>query len=112
MSEDNARRLIRKYGAEARCVCAEVPENVHPHLFRHSWAMHLYQSGVDLMLVSQWLGHAKPQTTLIYAHADTEQKRRAFEKAALASGSMKAHIDPSRYKIDDDNVLKQLYGLR
>ena len=75
MTEDNVRKLIAKYGVQARKICKEVPENVHPHLFRHSWAMVLYQNGVDLTLISQWLGHSNLETTLIYAHADTELKR-------------------------------------
>ncbi|MEY8432582.1 tyrosine-type recombinase/integrase [Lachnospiraceae bacterium 48-42] len=43
--------------------------------------MHLYQHGMDLTMVSQWLGHADISTTLIYAHADTEMKRKAMEEA-------------------------------
>jgi len=54
--------------------------HIHPHLWRHSRAMHLYQHGMDLTLVSQWLDHVNLETTLIYAHADTEHKRRAIEK--------------------------------
>lgn len=45
------RYMLLKYGEKARGVCLEVPENVHPHLFRHSRAMHLYQEGMDLTLV-------------------------------------------------------------
>ena len=66
MTEDNARDLIQKYGLKARKVCAEVPENVHPNLFRHSCAMSLYQSGIHLTLISEWLGHKNFETTLIY----------------------------------------------
>ena len=58
MSDDNARRFIQKYASMARLECTEVPENVYPHLWRHSRAMHLYQRGMDLTLISQWLGHA------------------------------------------------------
>ena len=36
--------------------------------------MHLYQAGMPLALITEWLGHADPETTLIYAHADTEMK--------------------------------------
>ena len=76
MTEDNVRYIVRKYGISAKKECLEVPDNVHPHLFRHSLAMSLYQNGVDLSLVSQWLGHSCVETTLIYAHADTEPKSR------------------------------------
>lgn len=64
MTSDNARKLIKAYGTLARRNCVEVPENVYPHMFRHSRAMHLYQHGMPLLLVSQWLGHANVETTL------------------------------------------------
>ena len=92
MTEDNVRKLIAKYGVQARKICKEVPENVHPHLFRHSWAMVLYQNGVDLTLISQWLGHSNLETTLIYAHADTELKRKALEKAVPVESLSLIHI--------------------
>jgi len=79
MSDDCVRKFLKIYGKSAKEICAAVPDNIHPHLFRHSRAMHLYQRGMDLTLVSQWLGHANLSTTLIYAHADTEHKRRAIE---------------------------------
>ncbi|SEN92844.1 tyrosine-type recombinase/integrase [Cryobacterium luteum] len=50
-------------------------------MLRHFRAMHLYQAGMPLALITEWLGHADPETTLIYAHADTEMKRRALAKA-------------------------------
>jgi len=112
MTEDNARDLIGKYGVSARAICAEVPENVHPHLFRHSCAMSLYQSGVHLTLISEWLGHANFETTLVYAHADTEIKRRAIEKAIPEDTPLKKHTDAERYKVDDEDILKQLCGLK
>jgi site-specific recombinase XerD len=112
MTEDNARDLIGKYGVCARTVCAEVPENVHPHLFRHSCAMSLYQSGVHLTLISEWLGHSNFETTLVYAHADTEIKRKAIEKAIPEDTPLKEHTNAERYKIDDEDVLKKLCGLK
>ena len=112
MTEDNARYLTHEYGIMAREKCAEVPENVHPHLFRHSCAMSLYRNGVELTLISQWLGHSKLETTLIYAHADTEIKRKAIEKAIPNDSPLKEHINAERYKISDDDVLKVLCGLK
>jgi site-specific recombinase XerD len=112
MTEDNARDLIRKHGIKARENCTEVPENVHPHLFRHSCAMSLYQSGVHLTLISEWLGHANFETTLVYAHADTEIKRKAIEKAIPKDTPLAEHSNAERYKVDDEDVLKRLCGLR
>jgi len=112
MTEDNARKLIYNYGVSARSSCHEVPENVHPHLFRHSRAMHLYQNGVDLNLISQWLGHSNLETTLIYAHADTELKRQAIAKAIPEDDLLKSHLDAERYIVSDEETLALLCGLR
>ena len=107
--QDTARKFIRDYGNRAKESCREVPDIVYPHLFRHLRAMRLYQRGMDLTLISQWLGHSKIETTLIYAHADTEKKRRAIEKA---NGPLSKHLDSTRYTVNDEEQLKRLYGLR
>ena len=111
LSCDGIRKWMKRYGVTAREKCDEIPKNVHPHLFRHSRAMHLYQNGMDLTLVSQWLGHAGLEATLIYAHADTEQKRVAIEKATQNSNTLQEGPS-SRFDVNDDEVLKRLYGLR
>lgn len=111
MSDDNIRKMLRHYADSARASCPSMPTNLHPHHhFRHSRAMHLYQHGMDLALVSQWLGHANLETTLIYAHADTAMKRKAIEKASVGI----CEIDAGESGPDtlDDDTLKHLYGLR
>ncbi len=112
MGEDNVRRIMQKYGQMAKEQLPQIPEKVYPHLFRHSRAMHLYQNGVALPLVSQWLGHSRLDTTLIYAHADTEQKRKAIEKAIPEESTLKQFLNSDRYCLDDEETIKQLYGLR
>ena len=82
MSDDNVARFLKKYADEARKKNQHVPQNVHPHMFRHSRAMHLYQGGMPLAMLSEFLGHEDPETTLIYAYADTEMKRQAVEKTS------------------------------
>jgi len=111
MTEDNVRVLIAKYGKAARARCPDVPERVHPHMFRHSRAMHLYSNGMDLTLVSQWLGHAQFETTLIYAHAGVEKKRAAVESATPDSSPLKAHLKRSDKTTLDDDTIRRLYGL-
>ena len=49
-----------------------------PHLFRHTAAMRLLQSGVDLTTIRSWLGHAHVDTTHRYLDADLEMKQRAL----------------------------------
>ena len=111
MTEDNVRKLVCKYGKEARKNESTIPENLHPHTFRHSIAMHLYQSGVALPLISQWLGHSRLETTLIYAYADTEQKLQAIENAIPEDSTLKNHLNPKRFKIEDDEEVRRLHGL-
>lgn len=111
MSDDNVRKILNKYRMEARKTCLEIPENIHPHLWRHSRAMHLYQHGMDLTLIAQWLGHAHLETTLIYAHADTEHKRKAIQKAMSDDSPLAINDGNERYQVSDETMLKRLYGL-
>lgn len=111
ISDDMIRIFMNEYAREAHKVNPEVPEKIHPHLFRHSRAMHLYQHGMDLTLISQWLGHADISTTLMYAHADTEMKRKAIEKAT-APFFTETSLNRVTYDVNDDEVLKRLYGLK
>jgi len=52
---------------------------ISPHIIRHTTAMHLLQSGVDLSVIAIWLGHESIQTTHQYLEADLESKRKALQ---------------------------------
>lgn len=56
-------------------------KKITPHVLRHTKAMHLLQSGVNIYYIRNILGHVDIKTTEIYARADTEMKRKALEKA-------------------------------
>ena len=56
-------------------------KRLHPHSIRHSTAIHLLKSGVDLSTIANWLGHSSVNTTNKYATMDLEMKRKAIEKA-------------------------------
>jgi integrase/recombinase XerD len=51
---------------------------ISPHTIRHTTAMHLLQSGVDLSVIAMWLGHETTQTTHQYLDADLELKKQAL----------------------------------
>lgn len=53
-------------------------KRVSPHTLRHTTAMHLLQSGVDITLIAMWLGHESIETTHVYMTTDMEMKEKAL----------------------------------
>jgi integrase/recombinase XerD len=75
--------IVKKYAGEAiKDAPGLFPDRLSPHCFRHSKAIHLLQSGVNLVYIRDFLGHVDIQTTEIYARIDGEMKRKALEKSS------------------------------
>jgi site-specific recombinase XerD len=74
---------------------AEVsPQHAHrvtPHVIRHTTAMHLLQSGVDITTIAAWLGHAQLSTTHGYVEIDLRMKQAAV---ALDAGLPEINCGP------------------
>ncbi|OGJ87989.1 MAG: integrase [Candidatus Raymondbacteria bacterium RifOxyA12_full_50_37] len=74
--------ILQKYFNDAKRMFPNCfPNTVSPHVMRHSKAMHLLQSGVNLIYIRDLLGHTSIQTTEIYARTDSRMKRKALENA-------------------------------
>ena len=75
--------ILDKYFEKAKTRYREVvfPERLHPHMLRHSKALHLLESGVNLIYIRDLLGHVNVTTTEIPLKFDTELKRKALEAA-------------------------------
>ena len=71
-------------GRRLESACRVTPnlgkKRLHPHSMRHSTAFALLKSGIDLLTVSHYLGHASPITTNRYAKVDLEMKRKAIAR--------------------------------
>jgi site-specific recombinase XerD len=84
--------------AAAKQISSLPSKRVTPHVFRHAAAVALVAAGVDLTVISSWLGHASLDTTNIYARANLETKRKALERVDPSSRPAKS----ARWKRDAD----------
>lgn len=58
-----------------------LPQNVYPHLLRHSFASHMLESSGNLRAVQELLGHSDISTTQVYTHLDFQHLARVYDQA-------------------------------
>lgn len=79
MTRFGIHRLVTHYAGMAS---NEMPsmqvKRVSPHNIRHTTAVHMLRSGVDINTIRAWLGHVSLDTTNIYAEVDLEMKAKAL----------------------------------
>ena len=97
LSHDALGQLVAKHAARAQQSCPSLhTKHVTPHVLRHSCAMILLSSGVDVAVIALWLGHERVETTYrVYLHADLSLKERALARTAPAGTTT------SRYRAPD-----------
>ena len=105
LSADGLNHLLQQAVRRASNDCPSLlTKRVTPHVLRHTTAMHLLQSGVDLVVIALWLGHESIETTHGYVEADLASKQKALEKLAPVQGQIQ------RFQHEDE-LLRFLTGL-
>ena len=81
MTRSGVESRLKKAVAIASENCSSLKKRrISPHVFRHTTAMHLLQSGADITVIALWLGHENPATTHAYVEADLKMKENALRK--------------------------------
>jgi integrase/recombinase XerD len=68
--------IVKKYGRM-------INVDIHPHTFRHSFAIYLVRSGLDLRRVQQLLGHSNLNTTQVYLQFKDEDLQDIYNYVAI-----------------------------
>ena len=84
ISVPGLRWIITKYAERSG-----LEKSINPHSLRHSFATHLVNSGCDIRIVQELLGHASISTTQRYTHVDIERLRKVYNKAHPHGGQRK-----------------------
>jgi site-specific recombinase XerD len=81
MTRDNVtKRLALAVATAAKAKTDLANRRITPHTVRHSTAMSLLNSGVDVTVIALWLGHESPATTHHYVEADLAMKEQALAR--------------------------------
>jgi integrase/recombinase XerD len=95
MTRSGVEKRLARATHKAMAQCRTLREKtVSPHVLRHTTAMHLLQSGVDLTVIALWLGHEDLTTTHHYMTADLNMKARALSQVQEPSGVRSTRYRP------------------
>lgn len=105
LTRSGVEQRLRSAVVLARRGCPSLQaRRVSPHTLRHTTAMHLLQSGVDITVIALWLGHESIETTHRYIEADLSMKERAL-------GALQEPPGRNRRFRADDRLLSFLNSL-
>jgi site-specific recombinase XerD len=101
LTRDGVAYILRKYTAlAARKAPALRRRKITPHVMRHGCAVALLQSGADVTVIRDYLGHASVATTSRYITANLQMKRDALELFWRRAGLTPARVTPWKPKPD------------
>jgi len=107
MTRFGVHRIVKSCAAMAAGKLGALKKKrVSPHTIRHTTAVHLLRSGVDINTIRAWLGHVSLDTTHVYAEVDLEMKARA-----LASVNIESLPKPATKAKPTTSVMAFLDGL-
>jgi integrase/recombinase XerC len=81
ISVPGVRWIISRYAQQSG-----IGKNIHPHSLRHSFATHLVNSGCDVRIVQEMLGHSSLSTTQRYTHVNMENMKRIYKASHPHAG--------------------------
>jgi site-specific recombinase XerD len=94
LTRDGVAYLIDKYvAAAARQIPTLARLRVTPHVFRHSCAVALLQSGIDITVIRDYLGHASIATTSRYISTNIDMKREVLQQFWKTAGLQQHHAN-------------------
>lgn len=102
-------KIVRRHAA-AWDTGGPQPRRVTPHLFRHTAAVHLLESGVEVNVIRGWLGHVSLDTTNRYAELTLRAKAEALRACEIGSGISAASRRRATWQ-DDKTLLDWLNAL-
>ena len=73
LTQRSIQEKVRRYSVKAG-----LPDGVHTHTLRHSFATHMLEGGADLRVVQELMGHSSPATTQIYTHVTQREARKVY----------------------------------
>jgi len=96
-SASSVRQFLKR-----NCQSAGIHKKVTPHTLRHSYATHLLDNGVDIRYIQEFLGHSKPETTMIYTHVSNRDLEQITDPLDSA---ISKYVEKGNRDNNDKNVL-------
>ena len=104
--------IVKKYLQAAAKKNKRLEEkHLSAHSLRHTTAVHLLESGVELNLIKAWLGHASISTTSRYLDVDLKKKREVLTKFAPPNYVVSFFDEKDNQSEQDKNIFDLLKSL-